>query len=97
MVDLLSLLLSITVQGILVGAESCYDSSRYDSYFYCSSCCGYRYSEYCCKDDDASSSGISIKIAGGVFGGLIFIGIVVAVIVCIVKQFNTNAVHVIRT
>lgn len=94
MVDLLSLLLSITVQGILVGAESCYDSSKFNSYFYCSSCCGYRYSEYCCKDDDASATA---RIAGGVFGGLIVFGIVIAVIVYMTKKNNVNTVHVFHT
>ena len=45
------------------------------------------------RDDDASSSGISIRIAGGVFGALIVFGIVIAVIVYIVKKNNTNTVN----
>jgi uncharacterized membrane protein YjdF len=37
---------------MLVGAETCYNayaSYYYYSYFYCSSCCGYRYNKYCCR------------------------------------------------
>jgi hypothetical protein len=40
------------ILGILVGAETCYNSYNsyyYSRYFYCSSCCGYWNNEYCCR------------------------------------------------
>ena len=93
MVDLLSLLLSITVQGILVGAESCYDSSKYySSHFYCSSCCGYWANQYCCTEDTQSTSSNAGIIAGAMVAGLCIFGLVIALIIYCLK--NPNAVHV---
>lgn len=46
------------------------------------------------RDDDASATA---RIAGGVFGGLIVFGIVIAVIVYMTKKNNVNTVHVFHT
>ena len=99
MVDLLTLLLSITVQGILVGAESCYDSSKYyyySSYFYCSSCCGYWANQYCCTEDTHSTSSNAGTIAGVMVGGVLALGLMIALIVHCLKK-DTTTVHVIHT
>ncbi|XP_048743634.1 uncharacterized protein LOC125657040 [Ostrea edulis] len=57
-----------------------YSLSATSTYLYCEhGCCGYTYEQYCCADNIG-------LIVGCAFGGLVFLGVVAAVVFCCIQK-----------